>query len=201
MGFAFLGEDAWITSHFKRDFVGYAVEVGASDGMQGSNTLALEHAGWKVLAVEANRRFEPGLIAWRSLYRMCACGKEDLDAVDFYVHLTDMGGYSTLDRNFTHPVWHPGPDADWEKVSVPLRKLDTLLEEVGFPRLDALSIDVEGTELDVLKGLTFSRWHPKVIVCENWLEQGPVVPYLADRGYQRVERRNVNDLFVRKAAD
>lgn len=198
MPYAIQGEDAWIASQFPRDFTGYAIEVGAYDGQEGSTTLSLEHAGWTTLAIEPNRHLEESIKQWRKNYRLCAAGSQDLEAADFHIHRPGPGGYSSLAPTKDHPVWHPAADAEWETIQVSVRRLDTLIREFGWNHVDALSIDTEGTEMDVLHGFTFSEWKPKAVIIECWDDFGPHIPHMVDRGYKRVDRRLVNDLFLRK---
>jgi FkbM family methyltransferase len=196
VGFASGAEDAWILSQFPKDFVGYAIEVGAYDGMQGSNTLSLEHAGWTTVAIEPNPECEDGLKTWRQNYRLCACSDFDGEA-DFHLYVPGAAGYSSLRPTMDHPVWHPEPGAPWSTIKVAVRRLDSLLAELDWPGLDALSIDTEGTEMDVLRGIDLARWKPQVIIIECWDDPGPHLDYLAKYGYKRDARNNVNDLMVR----
>ena len=48
--------------------------------------------------------------------------------------------------------------------TVPVRTLDSILEEHGVTAIDFLKIDVEGSEADVLAGIDLARWRPTVIV-------------------------------------
>ena len=50
---------------------------------------------------------------------------------------------------------------------VPVRTLDSILAEVGFARVDFLSVDVEGAELAVLRGLSIERYRPRLILIED----------------------------------
>jgi FkbM family methyltransferase len=188
-------EDAWVTKVFPRDFVGYAVEVGAYNGQAGSTTLALQQAGWTTLAIEPNPDLEPGLKLCRPLYRMYACGSASGEA-EFHINEADPPCYSSLNPTKNHPVWHPAEGAIWKTVTVPVRTLDSILDEVAFTQLDFLSIDTEGTELDVLNGFTMSRWKPKVVIVESWDDQSPVIAWMENRAYKRVHRHVVNDFFV-----
>ena len=79
-------------------------------------------------------------------------------------------------------------------------RLDDCLTRAGFPELHALSIDTEGTELDVLKGLDLAKWRPKAMVVECWDAVNPIVDYLKAFGYERVQRRVVNDFYLREGA-
>lgn len=197
MTYAANADDDWVLARFPDDFVGYAVEVGAFDGFTGSNTLLLERRGWTTLAVEPNPDLEGGLRLWRKLYRLCACGAQNLAAAPFHIYNASPSGHSSLAPILDHPTERIEVN-DWKIVTVPVRTLDSLLEEAQFPRLDFLSIDTEGTELDVLKGINLEKWTPKIIMSECWDEGGPAIEYLYDRGYDHIHRSLVNDIYLRR---
>jgi hypothetical protein len=48
----------------------------------------------------------------------------------------------------------------------PVRTLASLCAEAGLDRIDFLKIDVEGAEADVIAGVDFERWRPRVMVVE-----------------------------------
>ena len=50
------------------------------------------------------------------------------------------------------------------------KKLTTLIDETKFKnkKIDFLSVDTEGTDLEVLKSLDFTRYQPKYICVEIW---------------------------------
>jgi FkbM family methyltransferase len=51
-------------------------------------------------------------------------------------------------------------------VEVPLKMLDSVIEELGLERVDAIKIDVEGAEIQVLKGAvnTIRRFKPFIVI-------------------------------------
>lgn len=149
---------------------GYACDVGASDGSYLSNSLVLEDKGWLVLCVEANPFLESDGRARRKLWRQVAVGAEDRDAVDF-----TMCGVYPFPSNSGVVERYP-TTAEKATVQVPMRRLDRLLEEAGFPRLDYLCIDVEGYEPEVLTGFAVERWKPEIIVVEDGMHRGPTPP-------------------------
>jgi len=191
-----LGE--WIAGHFDPGYSGYAIDVGASDGVSVNTTYSLEkYRGWNVLCVEPNPQFRASLSSNRKLVVECACDAESLPVAQFHVHMDCAEAYSSLRPTKHHPRWKPEPDARWEVTDIEVRTLESLLDEYKFPRLDALCVDTEGTELDVLRGIDLHKWKPKVVVVESWDEGGVLEPYLADCGYRRVWRQIVNDCYVR----
>jgi hypothetical protein len=49
-------------------------------------------------------------------------------------------------------------------INLAIRALDGILAEAGSPyRFDFLSIDVEGHEIEVLRGFDIARWRPCLI--------------------------------------
>ena len=81
--------------------------------------------------------------------------------------------------------------------TVKTRTLERLLEEVGFPKLDVLSIDCEHTESDVLRGINLGRWKPKCIIVED--QQGPIgkTEELKPFDYRFVQTFESDHLFLR----
>lgn len=190
-------EDLWALAQFPPEYVGWAVEVGAYDGVQTSNTLALEQLGWKVLVVEPNPEIEKVLRSRRSTVWMGACSDYS-GRGEFHINPSGPAGLSSLRPNLRRPEYPAPKEEYWKTIEVEVATLDDLLGRFEFPILDAVSVDTEGTELDVLRGLDLDRWRPKVLIVESWDAFNPVVPWLADHGYEHVERRNVNDLFTRR---
>lgn len=189
-------EDLWLLGQFPEGFQGYAADVGAYDGVSTSNTLLLEREGWTVLCIEPNPWLESAL-KHRKLAEICACGSVEQESADFHVHCVAPGAFSALNPIKDNPTWHPRTDAAWDVIKVPIRRLETLLRAHQFPRLDVLSVDVEGAEIDVLEGLDLQEWGVQAIVGEDWDDPGTLTPYLAGRGYRLVERREPNNLYLR----
>ena len=80
-----------------------------------------------------------------------------------------------------------------------MRKLDTILatHEPSLKKIDILAIDVEGWELNVMRGLTLNRYRPKVIILENLFDDPEYTSYLKGQGYHRWRRLEPNDVYVR----
>ena len=53
------------------------------------------------------------------------------------------------------------------EVSVPASRLSTLLDAQNMPQIDLFSLDVEGYEAEVLKGLDLTRHKPRFILVET----------------------------------
>jgi hypothetical protein len=80
--------------------------------------------------------------------------------------------------------------------NVPVRSLDSILAESGIDRMDFLSIDVEGQELAVLRGLSLERYRPRLILIEDDVHDLTKHSYLEARGYKLVRRTALNNWYV-----
>jgi FkbM family methyltransferase len=185
----------WIAAQFEDDYQGWAVDVGASDGRFINSTWGLEkELRWTVLCVEANPLMKPLLVSERAFVKMCAVSDKPDDNIDFHIHLDSLEAFSALKPIKSHPKYQA--KARWGTVKVNVRTLDQILSEWSFPRLDALCVDVEGGEADVLRGIDLEKWAPRVVVVECWKE-GELEKILSPM-YERVWRSGDNDCYVRK---
>ncbi|MCX6887688.1 MAG: FkbM family methyltransferase [Verrucomicrobia bacterium] len=64
---------------------------------------------------------------------------------------------------------------------ISVKRLDTLLQEHGFPRIDVLIVDVEGAELGVLRSVfPCSQTVGPVTFCELHCNEWPMFGHSAD---------------------
>lgn len=199
MTYAQAQEDDWLLQQFPEDFQGFALDIGAYDGVTRSNTLLLEQHRWTVLCIEANPQLKPFLTRNRPFVQMVACGSEPKDSAVLHIHMDNPEAHTAL-RPVYHQRWHPEKDAKWTRAEVKVKTPNQLLIQAEFPRLDVLSVDVEGNEADVLKGIDLVKWTPKALMIESW-DAGANDEYLKAFGYKRVRRLFVNDAYLREEPD
>ena len=188
---------AWIARQFPEGFQGYAVDVGASDGISVNSTYMLESLRWTVLCIEPNPVFWPKLRKLRPFVMTCACDSEAKDSATLHTFTPNPEAYSALRP--THPP--ESKPSEWSAIEVPVKTLDQCLEEAQFPRLDVLCVDVEGNELEVLKGVNFAKWKPKAIVVESWTDPSPALQYVEALGYERKGKSVDNWMYVKEGKD
>lgn len=179
------GVDAAVDKVFG-DYVGHACDVGANDGLFFSNTMFFEQKGWTVLCVEPNPLLAEAGRKNRRLWREVACSAEDAELATF----KSVKGNNHASSSALMPEGH-ADGADLFQVRV--RRLDRVLDEAGFPKLDYLTVDVENWERQVMAGFTVERWKPKVIVLEEWTEEVIQIP-----GYDMTSRHEYDNVYVRR---
>jgi len=174
---------------------GYFVEVGANEPRERSQTWHLEQAGWTGVLIEPQPALAAKLRAARSAQVFAvACSSPDHAGKTLPLHVA--GPLSALDRERMAPGASPETVID-----VPVRTLDSVLEEAGSPPgFDFLSIDVEGHEIEVLRGFDIARWHPRLILLEDHVGDLSKHRFLTAAGYRIIRRYENNGWYVPRAA-
>ncbi len=80
--------------------------------------------------------------------------------------------------------------------TVEVRTLDDILEEAKLPHLDFVSIDVEGLQLNVLRGFNLQKHRPRLLLVEDHLHNLQTHRYLTAHNYQLVKRTARNNWYV-----
>jgi FkbM family methyltransferase len=170
---------------------GFFVEVGANDPEHMSQTWHLERLGWRGVLVEPQPALAHKLRERRrAAVFACACSSPERAGKTFPFQLS--GIHSSLNPNF----FVAGARKE-EVIEVPVRTLDDILEEAKAPvPIDFLSIDVESHEIEVLAGLTLSRWRPRLILIEDPALGLRLHRLLRSHGYKWLRRTGINSWYV-----
>jgi FkbM family methyltransferase len=194
------GEDVFIAQHFDPNYQGICIDIGATDGIGMSNTYHFEKHGWKCIAVEANPNMIDALKSNRANAVHCAVGQYNNREVEFKL-VTLEGGNQTaisgleLDQRLMQSHAFLNPQVSIVKVQE--RTLDNIIADFDWvTHIDFISIDTEGTELDVLKGFDIPKWNVKLFCIENNFNDPEIEQYLGLFGYRKVRRHEVNDFYT-----
>lgn len=207
MSYGQFNEDDFILSQFTQSF-GYAIEVGGADGINGSPTKCLEDLGWKTLLIEPNNELVREAKKHRPYVYQCAAGDENVDDVGITIY-TLKGGNETacsgLNPNIKLVEQHQHLIEDQRVELVNKRTLNSLINKWEFdlgetiPNIDFVSIDTEGTELDVMKGFNIEKYQPKIIALENNFEDYNYRRTMFGYRYILYNRIGVNDYYIRES--
>lgn len=179
------GEDAYLQNTvFRNKTDGWFVEVGADDGIRYSNTLLFEQLGWQGTC------YEPVPSSFQQCQMNRRCKVINAAIVGF-----DMEQVFTIDTK------HPDISGfrRTQGIQHAPRKL-SLNTAIDRP-IDLLSIDTEGTEVDILKAFSF-RIAPRVIVVEydtihiGQCEQ-ELVDLLTSKNYVLINKFEFNLIFMK----
>lgn len=181
--FSQFGEDKWILENIKCP-QGTFCEVGAFDGVHGSNTLCFEKQGWRGCCIEPVPSNAAQCMANRSAVTWCcAAGYSGLKP--FFMKPGDAGAGGLTVQGYAFPTV--------------VCALEELVVASGFPNVDLLSIDTEGTELEVWE--TRGRLKPKIVIMEFWTQPNAprdeeIIRQMTKDGYLAVHKTEANLIFT-----
>lgn len=200
------------------DGPGFFVEAGAFDGFIASNTYYLERCrGWSGVLVEPIPVLYRQCVRQRPRSRVfnCALVSRDFGPTDITML---YGGCTSVVKDAWDYVLTDGDarqsQREWSargcryegekpyEVTVPARTLTSVLDEAAAPKIDFMSLDVEGHEAEVLKGLDFERYAPRFILLEAFESFGATRSEIESAlpGYRALARLTEADvLFARQA--
>lgn len=183
---------------------GVFFDVGAFEPIRISNSYHFEQNGWDCYCFEANPNLIPLLKSKRKNVYNYAISNEDKNNTSFNIVHTNYdnsdwtASYSAINLSEEYKVIFPMPPHSIEVINVPQKTLNTIIKE-EIPLLvniDILSIDVEGGELNVLKGVDLEKYCPKIMVIENAINDLAINEYLLKFGYRLDRHISYNQYFV-----
>jgi FkbM family methyltransferase len=200
------GEDILIFELFWPQTSGVYIEAGALDGRRNSVTWVFEALGWTGLLVEAipERAAEcqaarpDSVVVHAALGPRSASGTTSFFVPDDAEHqLSAYREHEGMQQEHLRAL--KKARATLRRVEVPFTSLSALLDAAGIKRVDFASIDVEGAELDVLRGFDLDRFRPRVLVVEDLTlgDDRAVSAHLAGAGYRHVMWIGENRVFIR----
>ena len=168
---------------------GFFVEFGATDGVFLSNTLLLESKfQWNGILAEPAQKFHAGLRANRKAALDFRCVWSETGR-QMPFHEAEDGELSTLD-GFGETDHHSALRAKGRKYAVESVSLNDLLKSHNAPRkIDYLSMDTEGSELEILKAFDFSAYDVSILTIEhNFLPdyRAAIHSWMSAAGYDRI---------------
>ena len=186
-----IGQDKWVLIRmFPAVDNGFFLDVGSGHGTIGSNTKALEERGWSGICVDPFPTYMEG--------RTCQMFKEVVSStagqvVKFHTHAGLGGIADSLGK------WKA------EAQKSPAVKLTTvtlaeiLVREKAPNFIHFLSLDIEGAELDALRGVPMDTYRFGAMAIEHNDEEPKrtdLMKFLESHGYRRVHTYRQDDFYA-----
>jgi FkbM family methyltransferase len=161
------GEDRVLWRYFDGKPNGFYVDVGAYHPFRFSNTYLFYRNGWRGINIDAT----PGSMRAFRRYRSKDTNLE--------LGIAETSGYASF-HIFNNPVFNTFDEQTakkhdvfpWRieaKHDVPVKPLRQVLYETcaDDQKIDFLSVDVEGYDLNVLRSNDWERFRPKIVLAES----------------------------------
>jgi len=190
-----LNQDLDVIAFYKGKNNGYFIDIGAYDGISLSNTFLLESKyRWNGICIEALpeeyiklKRNRPHSIC----IQKAVFSKSDLE-VEFSVADMYSGIVEYIDC-------HNEGKTD-KRIIVSTIRLDDILTQYNAPQfIEYLSIDTEGSELEVLKSIDFTKYTFGIIHIEhNGIEprRSNMKSLLLSKGYKYSRENQWDDEYI-----
>jgi len=198
-------QDLFVDIFFKEKANGVFVDIGAWDGITFSNSYFLEKRGWNGILIEPNPLQAEALSKNRSgiIENICVSdsdGKVEFLAIEGYASMLS-GIKSSFSDDHLQRIDREISQFGGSKREVMLDclMLKTVFAKHKIEKIDYLSIDTEGHEIQVLNGIDFTKTSIELIGLELDFSREKVVEnVLKAKGYERIFRIET-DVFFKKA--
>lgn len=181
---------------------GFYVDVGCNDPRRWSNTYLFYMHGWTGLLIDGNQHLIDACRKLRPADTAVCClmgekeGEGEIAIYDEHALSSAVDSHNADRRSKAKLI---------EKRCVPIKTLTGVLEQYSAPAaFDFLSIDVEGMDLAVLRGLDFHRYQPRLIAVEDAdfdpvdPHKSAIVEFLVGHGYRLYSHIHPTLFFVAK---
>ena len=163
------GQDKIIKNYFFKDKKhGFFIEIGAFDGIMGSNCFHFEKfLNWEGIAFEpSNTQFEK-----LKLNRKChlinkaiATEEKEVEFLEVEEGYTQMSGILN-EKYISEETIKKDPRSKTKKIIITTTTFDKNIP--ADKEIDYLSLDIEGGEMELLDSIDFKKYNIKVISVEN----------------------------------
>lgn len=185
------GQDRWVLEQLGSKKYGYYIDSGAGYPKSNSNTHLLEFDyNWCGMLIEPQIELYTSLMAFRTIsnkliHGVLVDGIGNGRLVPFYVNHVIPEHSSFVRPN------DAGDSSKWRTSYVPSWRIGELLRLYNAPRtIDYWSLDVEGSELDVLRTFPWRRYRVRCISVEhnnNQEKRCGINQLLLANGYKQVD--------------
>jgi FkbM family methyltransferase len=161
---------------------GFFVECGAHDGVFQSNTKILEDLGWSGLLVEPSD----------ALYDLCKKNRKSI--VENYALVSSSFQNNYVDSDTTGTLLKRGKGITLMGEDIdnkcPTITFSELSKKHNINKVDVFFLDVEGYEIEVLKGIDFEEVDIQFFVIEvnyNFFSLSEIDSFMLKKGYENIK--------------
>ncbi|NJO89542.1 MAG: FkbM family methyltransferase [Chloroflexia bacterium] len=182
------------------------MDIGAHDGITFSNTYIFEQLGWRGICIEPN----PAIFPQLKKNRYCEVSDKAICEIDGSVNFIQVG--------------HPGGKGEYTEMlsgianKYDIKHMSRVIKEsaqqgvqmknlkidgarfnsvVSEKNIDYLSIDVEGSELDIISVIPFDQYNIKVISIENNFRDAAINDVLISAGFKLCNIMDADYIFCK----
>ncbi len=194
------GEDIFIVEYFRKKNDGFYIDVGCYHPIHRNNTYLLHKNGWSGINIDIHQ-FSIDLFNYlRPDDVNLNYAISNTNEVTEMFYQKELSQLSTIEEQQAKIAFQ----GNIKKSKIQSLTLDALLEKINFTdkKLDLLDIDVEGTDLKVLKGFNIEKFKPELIcveIHEKDIKNSEIYKYLNNFSYELVWSGVFSHIFKSKS--
>ena len=199
------GQDKFLNDKFfKNKKNGIFVDIGAHDGVSLSNSYFFEkELNWNGLCIEPIPYLFEKLDKNRNCVKVQGCSWNENSIKKFrlikgYPEMLS-GIIDTYDPNHLSRIEYECKNmgGSYEDIDVICYDTNELLRKNNFFNIDFLTIDTEGSELEILKNINFDIFNIKIIVVENNYNDNKLIDFLYSKNYNLDSILKIDYIFTK----
>jgi len=196
--YALNNEDTAVLNYFKDKKRGFYVDVGCYHPIHRNNTYLLHKQDWSGVNIDTSE-FSIDLFNYirpKDLNYQCAISNKNGIIKLFYQK--ELSQLSTTERDQAETVFQ----GNIKEKEIKAFTLDEILNRDKYKntKIDFLDIDVEGTDLKVLEGLSFDKFKPELVCVEihaKEIKQSDIYKFLINKNYELLWSGVFSHIFKR----
>ena len=198
-------EDLIIDTLLHRKPNGFYIDIGAYDPVRFSNTMRFYRRGWKGINIEPDvEQFQKiKSVRTRDVNLNIGISQKSKMLMYWEIYPKTLSTFSSIQAK----AYEKDGFRILRKIRVPVSRLSEVIKKYAHPRIiDFLSVDVEGSELDVLKSNNWNKYRPNILCIElsfgeedmqaDIHRKKSLIRFIESNGYMYVTKTATNYIYV-----
>ncbi|WP_047306268.1 FkbM family methyltransferase [Pseudomonas fluorescens] len=178
------GEDLIVDRILEGKNKGFYLEVGCHHPFRFSNTYFFYKKGWNGLCIDPLPGVGEEFSRWRKRDTIIEKGVSSTEGHLIYYMFNDPA-LNTFDEALAKKRDGLYGYRLIEKRTIQVSPLSSIIEDSGYNgKIDFLSVDVEGLDIEVLQSNNWEKYRPKIVIAESLSQE---VVFFKDRIYQYLQ--------------
>ena len=191
------GEDIIIARLLKGVKKGFYVDIGANDPEVISNTKYFYECGWRGINIEPHPEMYQKITEKRQEDTNLNVGiaSQEGELTFYKLDKENETAGSTFDRNVAEELTKKGYVISAE-IKMPVVSLAKVLSEnAAGKKIDFMSVDTEGFDLEVIKSNDWNTYRPTVLIIETTINKEEIINFILEQNYKIVSQNLANTIF------
>ena len=186
-------QDLIINYFFRNKKKGVYIDVGCYHPYNGNNTMLLYNRGWSGINIDLDSHtidFFDYVRKRDENINIAISEQEGEKNLYFFHNRSAINSLSEIRKNNAKEI---------RKIQT--KTLNSVIKNSKFKneKINLLSIDVEGHEIELFKGFDIRRWRPKLVLLEDHVTTQDKHRFMINNDYQFLLRTGLNTWYVQNA--